>query len=255
MYDIKPLEDEWKKYKRKKRRPWYILIVSILLLLLISLTFLNYKEIDFPKFDDKGTIEIVTHRSTTLLIDQALTALETKKSKVSEVSQPSEAEPMAVTSYENDTIDVIEDLPIQEDDRKIKKPRVKLDIEIIEKPRTKINTVEKPRKKMHLNIIETSSVSAYKDVAKRFTQSHDTDDSLFLAKSYYRKGNYKKSEYWALQTNKVNSNIEESWLIFAKSKVKSGHKNEAMRILADYIKRSNSTQAKSLLYKIKKGTM
>ena len=255
MYDIKPLEDEWKKYKRKKRRPWYILIVSIVLLLLISLTFLNYKEINFPKFDDKSKVEIVTHKSTTLLIDQALTALEIKTSEVSEVPQTDEAKSMIVTSYGNDTIDVVEDLPIQEDDRKIKKPRVKIKIETIEKPRAKINTVEKPRKKMHLNIIETSSVSAYKDVAKRFTQSHDTDDSLFLAKSYYRKGNYKKAEYWALQTNKVNSNIEESWLIFAKSKVKSGHKNEAMRILADYIKKSNSAQAKSLLYKIKKGTM
>ena len=255
MYDIKPLEEEWKKYKRKKRRPWYILIFSIFLLLLISLTFLNYEEIDFPKFDDKDKIEIVTDKSTTLLIDEALTALETKKSKVSEVPQTTEVKPMVVTSYENDTTDAVEDLPIPEDDKKIKKPRVKIKIETIEKPRVKSNTVEKPRKKMHLNIIESSSVSAYKDVAKRFTQSHDTDDSLFLAKSYYRKGNYKKAEYWALQTNKVNSNIEESWLIFVKSKVKLGHKNEAINVLMDYIKKSNSAEAKNLLNKIKKGTL
>lgn len=255
MYDIKPLEEEWKKYKRKKRRPWYILIFSIFLLLLISLTFLNYKEMDFPKFDNKSKIEIVTDKSTTLLVDQALTTLETKKSKISETTQTMEVKPVVVTSYENDTMDDIEDLPIPEDTGKIKKPRVKIKIETIEKPRAKINTVEKPRKKMHLNIIESSSVNAYKDVAKRFTQSHDTDDSLFLAKSYYRKGNYKKAEYWALQTNKVNSNIEESWLIFVKSKVKLGHKNEAKNILMDYIKKSNSAEAKSLLHKIKKGTL
>ncbi len=24
MYDIKPLEEEWKKYRKKKLRPWYI---------------------------------------------------------------------------------------------------------------------------------------------------------------------------------------------------------------------------------------
>ena len=245
MYDIKPLEEEWKKYKRKKRRPWYILIFSIFLLLLVSLTLLNYKEIDFPKFDDKSKLKIVTKKSTTLLIDEALTVLERKKSKVSEVSQTTEIKPMVKVSYKNETIDVGEELPIIEDNDKIKKPRVK----------TKIETAEKPRKKMHLNIIESSSVSAYKDVASRFTQSHDTDDSLFLAKSYYRKGNYKKAEYWALQTNKVNSNIHESWLIFVKSKVKLGHKNEAIRILTDYIKRSNSPEAKSLLYKIKKGTL
>ena len=108
---------------------------------------------------------------------------------------------------------------------------------------------------MHLNIVETSSVSAYKDVAKRFKQTHDTDDSLFLARSYYRKGNYKKAEYWSLQTNKINRNIEESWLIFAKSKVKLGRKNEAIDILTKYIKKSNSAEGKSLLNKIKKGTL
>ncbi len=242
MYDIKPLEEEWKKYKKKKRRPWFVLIFSIFLILLISFSFLNYKEIDFLKFNNKNKADVVTNHSTAVLIDEALTALETKKPKVSEVSQITETKPLTVIS-ENDSMEIIEDLPISEDVKTIKVPRVK------------IETVEKPRKKMHLNIIETSSVSAYKDVAKRFKQTHDTDDSLFLARSYYRKGNYKKAEYWALQTNKVNGNIEESWLIFAKSKVKLGRKNEAIHILTKYIKKSNSVEAQSILKKIKEGTL
>jgi len=53
MYDIKPLEEEWKKYKKKKRKPWFVFIFSIFLILLISFSFLNYKEIDFLKFNDK----------------------------------------------------------------------------------------------------------------------------------------------------------------------------------------------------------
>ncbi|TET87842.1 MAG: hypothetical protein E3J96_04545 [Sulfurovum sp.] len=243
MYDIKPLEEEWKRYKKKKMKPWYTLIFVIFLMLLISLIFLNYKKIDFLKFNDKSNVEIVTDKSTILLIDKALTTLEIKKSKVSEIPKITEIKPMTVTSYENESMEIVEDIPILEDIKTIKEPRVK------------IKTVEKSRKKMHLNIIETTSVSAYKDVAKRFNQSHDTDDSLFLAESYYRKGNYKKAEYWALQTNKVNGNIEESWLIFVKSKVKLGRKNEAIRILTAYIKKSNSVEAKSLLHKIKKGTL
>jgi len=239
MYDIEPLEKEWKKYKKKKRKPWFILLFSIFFILLVSLTFLNYKEIDFLKFYDKNKIEVVTNTSSALLIDKALTALEIKKPKVGEIK------PVTVIPYENESMEVVEDLPIPEDVGMIKKPKVKIET----------TTVEKPRKKIHLNIIETASVSAYKDVEKRFTLTHDTDDSLFLAKSYYRKGNYKKAEYWALQTNKVNGNIEESWLIFAKSKVKLGRKNEAIRILTTYIKRSNSVEAKSLLYKIEKGTL
>ena len=241
MYDIKPLEEEWKKYKKKKRRPWFVLIFSIFFILLISFSFLNYKEIDFLKFNDKSKIDVVTNHSTAVLIDKALPILETNQSKVNEGLQISEAKPMIVTS-ENGSMEIVEDLPIAED------------VKAIEETSEKTETVEKPRKKMHLNIIESTSVSAYKDVEKRFEQSHDTDDSLFLAKSYYGKGNYKKAEYWALQTNKVNGNIEESWLIFAKSKVKLGRKNEAIHILTNYIKKSNSVEAQNLLNKIKKGT-
>ena len=240
MYDIKPLEEEWKKYKKKKRRPWFILMFSIFFILLISFTFLNYKEIDFLKFNDKSKVDVVMNNATTVLIDKALTTLETKKPKVNEVLQKAEIKPMIVIS-ENDSMEIVEDLPITEDVKTIKETSVK------------IETVEKPREKMHLNIIETSSVNAYKDVAKRFGQTHDADDSLFLARSYYNKKNYKKAEYWALQTNKVNGNIEESWLIFAKSKVKLGRKNEAIHILMNYVKKSNSAAAQSLLNKIEKG--
>ncbi len=242
MYDIKPLEEEWQKYKNKKRKPWFVLIFSIFFILLISFTFLNYKEIDFLKFNDKSKADVVTSHSTKVLIDKALTELETKKPKVNEVSQITEAKPMIVTS-ENGSMEIVEDLPIAED------------VKVIKETSVKTETLGKPRKKMHLNIVESTSVSAYKDVERRFEQTHDTDDSLFLAKSYYSKKNYKKAEYWALQTNKVNGNIEESWLIFAKSKVKLGRKNEAIRILTNYIKKSNSAEAQSLLNKIKKGTL
>jgi len=239
MYDIKPLEEEWKKYKKKKRKPWFALIFFVLL---ISLTFLNYKEINFLKLNDRSKLEIVTNQPTAILTDNALTTLKTKKTKENEVLEINETKPMRVTS-ENGSMEIVEDLPIEEDVKTIKEPDVK------------IETVEKPRKKMHLNIIESTSVSAYKDVQRRFEQSHDTDDSLFLAKSYYSQKNYKKAEYWALQTNKVNENIEESWIIFAKSKVKLGRKNQAIHILTNYIKKSNSIEAQNLLNKIKKGTL
>ncbi len=235
MYDIKPLEKEWKRYKRKKRKPWFVLLFTIFFILLISLTFLNYKEIDLLKFYDKDKLETVTvtDKSTPLLIDKALGTLEIKKHEVNESMQTTKLKPKSMVSYENGSIEITEELPISED----------------------IDTVIESRKKIHLEIVETSSVSAYEDVAKRFKQSHDTDDSLFLAKSYYSQGDYKKAEYWALQTNKVNDDIEESWLIFIKSKIKLGYENEAIHILKAYIEKSNSTQAKTLLYKIKKGTL
>jgi tetratricopeptide (TPR) repeat protein len=252
MYDIKPLEEEWKKYKKKQRRPWYTLISVIILILFISLVFLNYKENDFFKFNDTNKIKKITDQSEDLIVDKALTKLEVKKP---ETTVDTEMKPMTVISSTNGSMEIVEDLPIPEDSTNVHKPKIK--ITTIEKPKVKIETatVEKPHKKIHLNIIETTNVNAYKDVAARFRQSHETDDSLFLAKAYYRKGNYKKAEYWALQTNKVNGNIEESWLIFIKSKVKLGHKNEAIRILTEYVKRSNSPQARILLEKMTKGAL
>jgi len=252
MYDIKPLEEKWKKYKKKQRKPWYTFFAVIIFILLFSLAFFNYKENDFFNFNDTNKVKKVTEQSTALVINKALTKLEIKKT---EIPMNFETKPMTVISSENGSMEIVEDMPIPEERTKADKP--KIDITTIEKPKveTKTSTVEKPHKKIHLNIIETTNVSAYKDVAARFRQSHETDDSLFLAKVYYSKGNYKKAEYWALQTNKVNGNIEESWLIFVKSKVKLGHKNEAIRILREYVKRSNSPQARILLEKMTKGAL
>jgi tetratricopeptide (TPR) repeat protein len=239
MYDIKPLEEEWKKYKKKKRKPWYRLIFSILFIGTLTLSFLNYKDAVFSMLENNESIVIDKPKSTTILLDKALTTLEVKK--------------VIVEKPINDiNIDAVTDDSSSIDDpmRYKHKNAKKVAIQVTE-PIKKPVAVEKPRKKMHLNIIETTSASAYKDVAKRFADTSDTDDSLFLARTYYEQGNNKKAIYWALETNKVNSNIEESWLIFAKAKARSGHKTEAIRILSSYIKRSNSYEAKALLKKLK----
>ncbi len=246
MYDIEPLEKEWRRYKKKKMRPWYILFVIIFIIILIPVLFLNYNKIKFPEFSIKTNTKVNIDKSNIeLLIDKPLSKLEIREVQVNDKSVDIAGFKSTVEMIQDkENIEIIvEDLPIPKNTLVLKKPKVNEQIK------------EKPRKKMHLKIIETSSITAYKDVEKRFKQSHDTDDSLFLAKSYYRKKNYKKAEYWALQTNKVNGNIEESLLIFVKSKVKLGHKNEAMQILTSYIKKSNSAEAKNLLYKIKKGML
>ena len=85
---------------------------------------------------------------------------------------------------------------------------------------------------------------------KRFLESHDIDDALFLARSYYKKGDYEKAASWALEINKLDEDMEEGLLIFVKSKVKMGRKNEAISILMTYVKKSDSQEAKKLLYLI-----
>ena len=246
MYDIKPLEEEWNRYNKKKRKPWYLLGLGIIVSTIIFFVIFKFNIMDsFKSSDQNKSVETFSKaekgRSSSILMDKSLATLELEKSKKNVIAKTLEIKPTTITSYD----DPMGNSELYVKEKKIKKPRIK----------SKVKMVQKPHKKMHLNIIETTSVSAYKDVEKRFYASHDTDDSLFLAKSYYSKGLYKKAEHWALETNKVNGNIEESWLIFTKSKVKLGHKNEAIRLLMSYIKRSNSKKARRLLYKIQKGNL
>ncbi len=210
----------------------YIVLMSILI------TFFGNEKIDFnfidtyaktstddlaPKeFKTENKVENKIHAN--VLIDPALNTLEIEESVA------------AVEEVAEKPSDILVDIPILED-----------------KDESTDEEVPRARKKIHIDIVETSSVTAYNDVEKRFLKSHDIDDALFLANSYYNKGNYKKAEYWALQTNKLDENIEESVLIFVKSKIKLGRNNEGISILKSYIERSDSEEAKKLLYQIKNG--
>jgi len=233
MYDIKPLEGEWKKYRKKKLRPWLIASVVFTLAGVLAIVFLSSTKIDFSAFDtffipvdntSWGEEKKVYHTTvkSNVLLNSALNKLETEKNVMDQTK-----------SVANDSENTFVDIPILDG-----------------KHENSVGSRQKGRAKVHLDIMETSSITAYKDVENRFAKSHDIDDSLFLARSYYKKGNYKKSEYWALQTNKIDPDIEESILIFVKSKIKLGRKNEAISILRSYLKKSNSQEAVKLLHSI-----
>jgi hypothetical protein len=222
MYDIKPLENKWKKYQLKKRKPIYFAVFFLILFIFISI--MNFSNVNeyIDRIKNKSMSSKKDNKNI-LLKNNALTRLETE-----EDTRNNEIENI------NQSSDILVDIPIL---------NTKDNID------TKVNS-DKNHHKIHLDIIETSSVKAYEDVEKRFKQSRDIDDALFLAKSYYKKHNYKKAEYWAYEVNKLDSNIEESLLIFVQAKVKLGHVSESLSILKSYIIKSNSEEAKKLLNKI-----
>jgi len=123
----------------------------------------------------------------------------------------------------------------------------------VNKPKP-ISYVQEPRKTKKMRF-ETSS-SNYLDIMKeKFSKSKNPREALLLSKAYYKVGDYQGAEKWALVANKLNNGLEESWLLFAKSKVKLGKKDEAINILASYHKRSNSIEAKRLIRQIKTGKL
>jgi len=246
MLDIKDLENRWKKYNSRRKRP--LIFLSIFTILIGGGFFAVQNH--FINVDNYVPKSIQNKVSTLLEKDNSSQKVETTKttidivqsskvkkgtylvnSKISRLDTGSE--PSSVVHKEKTQSTAIDDSPIDPDevfvDSDIAKP-------IIEKK--------------NVRIIKVANTNAYKDVEMRFKRSHNINDAVFLANMYYKKKNYKKAIYWAMQTNKLDNNIEESWLIFAKSKVKIGHKNEAIRILREYIKRSNSYEAKKLLKSI-----
>jgi len=243
MYDIKPLEEEWEKYRKNRRKPYIVIGFAMLILGAGAIGLYYMKEKGFI-LSDRNSTQKVESKAVVFVENKPLNRLETEQSAYA-VQLP-QAKSEEVSS------EIVEDLPISNDKAKRKKPRVKMNIVTTEMPTVKNHTIEeKPHKRVPLTISKISGSSAYKEVAQRFRETQDTDDSLFLAKAYYNQGQYKKAAYWALQTNNINSNIEESILIFAKAKVKLGQKHEAIRILSKYIKQTNSEEAKILLQKIK----
>ncbi|MCK9491034.1 MAG: CDC27 family protein [Sulfurimonas sp.] len=90
-------------------------------------------------------------------------------------------------------------------------------------------------------------------VLKRFSKNNNPALSLFIAKKYYDIEDYHQSYNYALITNRINDNIDASWIIFAKSLVKLGKKDEAIQTLQRYIAHSKSSQAKTLLEEIQRG--
>ena len=109
------------------------------------------------------------------------------------------------------------------------------------------------RGKVEMDMVRRADKDVVKEIEKRFPMSRDYDDAMYLAKYYYGKKLYKKSEYWAMQANTVDSTQPESWIIFAKSKAKRGHRTEALRILQRFYDETGRMEVKLVIDQIRKG--
>lgn len=107
---------------------------------------------------------------------------------------------------------------------------------------------------MEISISKRDEHRDLQDVIKRFKSNSSPALSLFIARQYYKNRNYQDAYNYALITNDLDSEIEESWIIFAKSLVKLQQKEMALRALDSYIKHTDSVEAKILRDNINKGT-
>ena len=112
--------------------------------------------------------------------------------------------------------------------------------------------LEEPKQKGVIKI-ETHEVNSIQYLKDKFEKTHNITFALMLAEEYYLAKNYNESNKWALIANNVDSENEKSWIWFAKSKIKLGHKEDAALALKAYLKNNKSQAAQSLLNQIAVG--
>jgi len=213
---------KWRNYQLKKRLPWY----SYLILTLLAYAYLDHRQ-------------TIGFYAKTLFFDMNSTALVAIEPQLTQPIMKGEGEKSL------------------NDENASSKSKGGMAIEFSEKP--PVNEHERK----FINIIVTDKADAnetsnsnrdgLKIVEERFEKNQTYDDALYLANNYYNQGNYDKSVKWSLVCNNLNSNSEESWIIFAKSKAKLGKNRDAIKILEAYLKENNSEKGQLLLERLNSG--
>jgi hypothetical protein len=270
MLNIHELETKWLRYKIKSFIPHVVITFSLIILILIITQFdFTNNDIKYPETiqetPKKELISTFKNKNNTPSIEKedpkiiAIAPIHQKptinKSEAKLLIAPSlefirnmqEDSPAYYTTY-------IE--PKKNQKKKIIPKKINISKPVIPKIKEFIPVaiVEKSKTK-EIKIQRQNIQGDIQHVIKRFKTSNSPALSLFIAKKYYELENYNQSYNYALITNELNNDIEESWIIFAKSLYKLNKKDTAVRMLEKYIATSHSHHAKILLDHIKTGKM
>ncbi len=269
MLNIHELERRWIKYKIQKYTP---IIVSLFSISVLSILYIIWPSKDqIPSLIDKNnsSIPILIENNNTIAVIKDTTRIEKKviltPPIVEKVLMPKEKlvlKPSFNFMYEIEE-DLINEPTIENENNSlplIKEKDTSSNIipDIEEIPSESIVPREKDPspvliKDETFNIKRESGTRELQNIINRFKKSKKPALSLFIARKYYSMKEYEKSYNYALMTNQLNRDIEESWLIFSKSLVKLNQVEMAKSTLKNYIKQSNSIKATSLLNEINTG--
>ncbi len=275
MLNINDLENRHKKYKLKLYVPYiviFILVIFILLLAYFTMTNIyNSAQADKIYAEQNKTVSknsqgnstnVSTVISATTTEDNASDKNRSdKEGQINEISSDNKIiftpslEFMKNIKLSSSKSSII-DSQITHDKislvtpaiAPVKKEEIIVDIAPAQKKQT-TKIENKASEKITINK-ENSDIQ---DVIKRFNVNKNPALSLFIAKKYYQLAEYEHSYNYALTTNGIDSNIDESWIIFAKSLVKLNQRDKAIQTLEQYVSSTKSQNAKIFLDDLKSG--
>lgn len=243
MLDISKLERRWFKYKIKKIVPYTLVVVSIALLVFVMPFIVSNQSAPVVAADlNKSPI----HGKDTV-------AKITKNNEVGIVLEPSMNFIEAMNQQSTPTTDIDAPAPPTTKPVPIQKTLIVPDASlptptpvIAPTPVAKIPQPTLVKGKL-TSIKRDDAAFDIHEIENRFKDSSNPVLGVYLAKYHYDHGNYTEAYNYALKTNSINNNLEDSWLIFAKSLVKLGKEEQAKKTLQLYISNSNSQNAKNYL--------
>ncbi|MEA2071961.1 MAG: CDC27 family protein [Campylobacterota bacterium] len=258
MLNVIELERRWLRYKVKSYIPHLSIVISLLIISLLIFTFSsNQKDnVKTKKAKPADIIQKPKEMPKPTVVHKPIEVIQTITEVVPDKSHKIKLEPSldfmkkmnnsANPNYRNES-------SINNHASPYKKPTQMQEQTIIQKKEVVYEEVKKEPTQQKVNIKRQNTQNDIYDIIKRFKKNNNPALSLFVAKKYYELGNYRQAYNYALMTNKINKEIETSWIIFAKSLVKLGKKDKAITTLKEYMKHSNSNRASILLDEIQSG--
>ena len=240
MLNIIELEKRWMRYKLKYYLPHFTISVSLTIIAVVILIFVQ-NDVDNVRVPIKKTL--LSH-------EKNISKPQIKQKKVEVVTIVDKEEQLTLQP----SLNFVQDMKHSKyvyvpTPKKVYKPKPKTN----PLPKSIPVKIVKEKKISKISITRKDSNQDMQEIIKRFTKSNNPNLSLFIAKKYYAQKNYQQAYNYSLITNKINNQIDESWILFTKSLVKLGKKNFAIRILQDYTQETKSTPASILLSDIKSG--
>lgn len=265
MLNINELETKWVRYKVKSSIPYFIIFFSLTVIALVTY-YISSIPVEKPKIqeDRNSTIKtkkIVPTKQVIPIVKEPVKIQKDIKEQVSKDEKQTIMSPSLNFIKRMDSsievsaplVEIVEEVYVKRNVAKVieKEKIVQTPIEVKEEVEEEIEQESEDK----ISIKRQNTHDDIQHVIKRFKQSHNPALSLFAAKKYYELEDYSQAYNYALITNEINNDIEESWIIFTKSLVKLGEKEKAINILNEYINTSHSQRATILLRNIKSGKL
>lgn len=249
--NIEQLEKDWVAYKIKRFRPWIIAGTSIFVVLIATFFWLYRAPEKTVSLNNKNI-----HPSQRHIAAAAKSSKEIDQSASTRTNSGPAKERPIFKSEEKSSFKVkiipetnfLTAFEANDNAEKIAKTTPKHH----KKSKTKNSAplFEKTTKKTASSIVihkNASNNKTLRHLIRRFNTNKDPGLALYIATSFFKKGDYKNAVHWSIVANSLDPSNETTWLLYAKSKANLGKKREAIQALKSYLNQYSSEEIRKYL--------